>query len=138
MRIGVWLIALLGIGVMAVSETNAQPLEHLRWHQRVIVIIAERPDDPALVVQQHRLDAATAELLERDVTTIAATEADPTASPSARDLRAAYAPGTAGFQVALIGKDGGVKLLAGEPVATNDLFVLIDSMPMRQREMRER
>jgi len=39
------------------------------------------------------------------------------------------------FQVLLIGKDGGVKLRSREPVSVNDLFGLIDSMPMRQQEM---
>jgi len=40
-----------------------------------------------------------------------------------------------GFQVLLIGKDGGVKLRSSEPVSMKDLFGLIDSMPMRQQEM---
>ena len=44
----------------------------------------------------------------------------------------------AGSQVLLIGKDGGVKLRSTEPVSTDELFALIDSMPMRRREMEER
>lgn len=40
------------------------------------------------------------------------------------------------FLAVLIGKDGGVKLRETSPVETDRLFNLIDSMPMRQREMK--
>ena len=40
------------------------------------------------------------------------------------------------FEVILIGLDGGVKLRQSKPVETKQLFGLIDSMPMRQAEMR--
>jgi hypothetical protein len=40
--------------------------------------------------------------------------------------------------VLLIGKDGGVKLRAEEPLPAAEFFALIDTMPMRRREMRER
>lgn len=40
------------------------------------------------------------------------------------------------FAVLLVGKDGGVKLRSDEPVSAQRLFDLIDSMPMRQQEMR--
>ncbi len=41
-----------------------------------------------------------------------------------------------GFQVLLIGKDGGIKMRSATPVAAEDILSLIDSMPMRQQEMR--
>jgi hypothetical protein len=126
------------------AETNQRPLDHLRWQQRVIVVMAEAPDDPALLEQQRRLREAAPDLAVRDVTLITATNETVTIDgnraagrPSADQLRHAYARGASGFQVVLIGKDGGVKLRAGEPVPTADVLALIDSMPMRQREMRE-
>jgi len=42
------------------------------------------------------------------------------------------------FQLLLIGKDGGVKLRSEQPVPTQDIFGLIDSMPMRRQEMDRR
>ena len=39
------------------------------------------------------------------------------------------------FRITLIGKDGGRKLSRSKPVAVQELFGLIDSMPMRQAEM---
>ena len=40
----------------------------------------------------------------------------------------------AGFAVVLIGKDGGIKQVWRDPVAPDDIFAVIDAMPMRQRE----
>ena len=42
------------------------------------------------------------------------------------------------FRVVLIGLDGGAKLTSDEVVPTQRLFGLIDGMPMRQREIRQR
>ena len=42
------------------------------------------------------------------------------------------------FQLLLIGKDGTVKLRSEKPVSISDIFGLIDSMPMRQQEMRKK
>ena len=41
------------------------------------------------------------------------------------------------FSVLLIGKDGGVKMRRDDIVSTREIFQLIDSMPMRQQEMRK-
>ena len=41
------------------------------------------------------------------------------------------------FTVVLVGKDGTAKLREKRAVSSDDLFALIDAMPMRQREMRE-
>jgi len=40
--------------------------------------------------------------------------------------------------VILIGKDGELKLRKELPVELSEIFSVIDAMPMRQREMRER
>lgn len=125
------------------AETSERPLEHLRWQKRVIVVMAASADDPTLVDQESRLRAAAADLAERDVVLITATDDTvtidgATSNPAtAAHLRQSYASGTSGFQVLLIGKDGGVKLHSAEPVAAGDFFALIDTMPMRRREMRE-
>ncbi|MGB2203635.1 MAG: DUF4174 domain-containing protein, partial [Pseudooceanicola atlanticus] len=45
--------------------------------------------------------------------------------------------GAEGFEMLLVGKDGGVKMRAGEVIPPETLFATIDRMPMRQREMQE-
>jgi hypothetical protein len=42
------------------------------------------------------------------------------------------------FAVVLVGKDGGVKLKRNVKVRLEEVFTLIDSMPMRQDEMRQK
>jgi hypothetical protein len=119
------------------------PLAGFRWAKRVVVMLADTDADPALLEQQARLQAVAAGLVERDVVLVAATGQGVTVDGSGLDalrvdqLRQAYAAGTSGFRLVLIGKDGGVKLRAAEPVRAGDLLALVDSMPMRQREMRK-
>ena len=40
-----------------------------------------------------------------------------------------------GFAVVLVGKDGTVKQVWHDPVDPKKIFTIIDSMPMRQKEM---
>ena len=40
------------------------------------------------------------------------------------------------FELLLVGRDGGVKLRRDAPVAASEITALIDTMPMRQAEMR--
>jgi hypothetical protein len=141
-RMAAIVMALL-TGGADMPEAADRPLADLRWQNRVIVIMAATGDDPALLDQETRLRAAATDLAERDVVLITATGDTVTidgntSNASAAHLRQAYAAGTSGFQVLLIGKDGGVKLRSSEPVAAGDFCALIDAMPMRRREMRER
>ena len=122
----------------------ARPLERWRWQSRLVVVLAERLDDPLLEAQLRLLQDASDGLLERDMVVVAAAgdvvtiDGREAADVTVESLRAAYAAPGAGSQVLLIGKDGGVKLRSTEPVSTDELFALIDSMPMRRREMQER
>lgn len=49
-----------------------------------------------------------------------------------------YNVATDRFTLLLIGKDGGEKFRSTKPVAIETIFILIDSMPMRQAEMGRR
>jgi hypothetical protein len=46
--------------------------------------------------------------------------------------------GAPAFSVVLIGKDGGEKLRRRTPLAPEELFAIVDAMPMRQAEVRTR
>ena len=54
-----------------------------------------------------------------------------------RDLKIEYSTGAEEFAAVLIGRDGGEKFRAGEPVSAAELFARVDEMPMRRRELRE-
>jgi hypothetical protein len=53
-------------------------------------------------------------------------------------VRATLGIQSGSFALRLIGKDGGVKLSTASPTAMTEIYALIDTMPMRQREMGER
>jgi hypothetical protein len=42
------------------------------------------------------------------------------------------------FAVILMGKDGGIKLRRQSQTKLTDIFALIDAMPMRREEMRQK
>ena len=94
---------------------------------RVVLVIASRPDEPALLQQRALLAGAEPALLERDVIVQEVTGSD------AAGLARHYGVGSS-FGVVLIGKDGGVKLRSGVPIAAGRLEEVIDAMPMRQSE----
>ena len=125
------------------AQEAANPLASYRWQNRVVAMMASSEDRK--LAQQHQiLSAARDGLLDRDLVIIAITDGvvkiDGVESENwdVDRLRQALDVPRTGFSIVLVGKDGGVKLRSDEPVAVETLFALIDSMPMRQREMRER
>lgn len=104
-------------------------LETFKWIKRPIVVFADTPADPRFV-EQMRLLAERADVLEeRDVVII--TDTDPAAKSAVRTkLR------PRGFQLTLIGKDGGVKLRKPAPWDVREITRAIDKMPLRQDEIR--
>ena len=114
------------IAVQAPTEAGLEPF---LWRARPIVVFADTPADPAFRQQMAYLAEESAALAERDVVVIADTD------PAARSaLRRKLRP--RGFMLALIGKDGGVKLRKPFPWDVRELTRTIDKMPMRQQEVR--
>jgi hypothetical protein len=123
----------------AVVETI--DLDAYRWQNRIILIFAPAAGDTIYAQQLAVFATQEAELADRDLL-IGQFPADeqgsfagqPVAQAGGIALRARYDVPEGAFALILIGKDGGVKLTADEPVSTARLFDLIDSMPMRRRE----
>ncbi|MGR3504046.1 DUF4174 domain-containing protein [Pseudaestuariivita sp.] len=106
-------------------------LSEFRWTARPIVVFADSPADPAFQRQIALLTAREYELRERDV--IVFTDTDPDGESA---LRTQLRP--RGFMLALIGKDGGVKLRKPLPWDVREISRVIDKMPQRQQEIRDR
>ncbi len=105
-------------------------LDAFRWLARPIVVFADTPADPRFVEQMELLAEGIEDLVERDVVII--TDTDPSARTAVRKkLR------PRGYMVAVIGKDGGVKLRKPLPWSVREFSRSIDKMPLRQREIRE-
>lgn len=111
--------------------TDPPPIESFLWTNRPIVVFADSPADPRFIEQLELLEDQIEALRARDVVVL--TDTDPSANSALRtDLR------PRGYMMVLIGKDGGVKLRKPFPWDVRELSRVIDKMPMRQQEIRDR
>lgn len=108
------LLVFFGAGLAASTAHGETPAEPRR-----LLISAPGPEHPAYREQAAGLLPAWRGLIERDFI-----------------IETRFGP--AAFSVVLIGRDGGEKLRQSTPLAAADLFAVVDAMPMRQAEMRER
>jgi monofunctional biosynthetic peptidoglycan transglycosylase len=101
--------------VHAVAAQSPFAFEQYLWKSRVLVVSAPTQDDIDLVELQTELASMREEFADRDMVLV-------TLLDTGR----------------LIGKDGSVKLSTESIVSMTEIFALIDTMPMRQREMSDR
>lgn len=123
----------------------AQPLEQFLWENRPLVIFAPNDTDTRLLNQRAMLVAHIEGLRDRDMVVIAVIgsekampELGPRPQASANAFRERFDVSADDFTVILVGKDGTEKARSTAPVLPEAVFQIIDRMPMRQREMRER
>jgi len=114
--------------IMQGDEAN---LNEFKWLKRPLVIFADSPADPRFVQQMAFITDRLTDLEERDVVVL--TDTDPDTKSALRDKLHPR-----GFMVALIGKAGMVKLRKPAPWDVRELSRVIDKMPMRQQEIRDR
>ena len=126
---------------LAASPVIAAPLAQFQWEERLLVLLVEA-DNGALTTQLDMLAKAQDGLAERDMIALAVRGNDVRAIYGSADgldaqaLRSSLGGDDAGpYEAVLIGKDGGVKQRWPEPVSTEELFAIIDAMPMRASEM---
>lgn len=122
----------------------SEPLADYAWTHRPLILFAPTKDHPEAAQMSHRVEEDRAGLRDRDMLLVTvygdATHVDGAPAPelSASGLRERYGAEAGRFTLILVGKDTGVKLQAAEATRLADIFALIDRMPMRRREMRER
>ena len=120
-------------------------LTQFQWKNRLLFLFAEDANDPFFKNLQSQIMAQKAEVDDRDLiifelpakgsTRMGTTPLD---RQQADSIRAHFdIPGNT-FSLILVGKDGGIKLKREDRVDLSDVFGLIDSMPMRQREMQRK
>ena len=89
-----------------------------QWKHRVVLLNAPDASDSAYREQLALFANRKPEMDERDMVVLSQFD-------------------SAAFQAVLVGKDGGRKRAQAKPMDPDELFALIDSMPMRQSEMRQ-
>ena len=125
------LLPLLAMPVLAVIFHSVPDLDSLKWNSRVLLLFAPRENDPQLQDQERRFEAEQKGLDERDLKVFALTGT----SGEMRALRNRFHAADGRFTLLLLGKDGGEKLRKGHAVAPEEIFQIIDNMPMRRDEM---
>ncbi|MEO0729196.1 MAG: DUF4174 domain-containing protein [Pseudomonadota bacterium] len=134
----------LSVASSGLTADNASAMGMYRWKNRPVLIFAPSAQDARLQRQRSVLMSKSRDLRDRDMVVIAVIGNSVRAlvgrapGRSAASLRKRFGVGGGSFRVLLVGKDGGVKLSSGAPISSARLFSLIDAMPMRRQEMRER
>lgn len=125
---------LLALALPLPVAAAADPLAAHRWTSRLLVVIAPGRDDAAYREQVRLFERAQAGSRERDLVLVEGTGD----SADARALRRRFGVPDDSFRAILVGKDGGAKLSAAQPISSEQLFDTIDAMPMRRSEMQGR
>jgi len=143
------LTTLLIVNVLAqeVSMTNPTNLQQYQWQNRLLLLFAPNADDANYQAQVDALSAHDFGLEDRDMVVfhVLASEGyvernsqkTPLSDTQNTSLRAQFDVPQDAFTLLLIGKDGGIKRHENHAITVDTLFAQIDSMPMRQREMRQ-
>ena len=123
---------------------NAEPfsLDRFRWRNRILVVSAPDDGNAALRQQLASLAASRSAFDERDLLLVTLLD-DGTSTAGDGELtndevtsiRQALGISAGSFSLRLLGKDGSVKLSADAATSMDEIYGLIDTMPMRRREM---
>ncbi len=96
---------------------------------RHLLILKNEANQHLAERQMNLLEKAVQGIKERDIKITVADRQD--------RLYKKYIADTSGFTVLLIGKDGFEKYRTNKLLTVNELFAIIDAMPMRKREMKK-
>ena len=141
------MMLLTAVSVFSCRDAQAQSLDLsvFQWKNRLLILFAPNSSHPYLDALHQSLAARQAEAAERDLVIFEIFESAASSMnnevidlATARRLREKFDVSAHEFTVTLIGKDGGIKLKRQERTHLDDIFALIDSMPMRQEEMRRK
>lgn len=127
--------------VRAYSAHAPFALTQYRWKNRVLILSAPKNDDKNMTAQRDELAATPDEFADRDMVLVTLLDNGVSmagerklTTEEAVTARTALGIRPESFALRLIGKDGSVKLSSDEVIAMAEIYALIDSMPMRQRE----
>jgi len=141
-----FLMSMLIITAMTGSGMAADPLAGLQGKSWPVLLFARSRSDASLDKQVDLLRERRPDLSDRDIVVFRTTGNEDTRSAigyvdlprnAALELRRRFEPRRNGLTVILVGKDGTEKARWERVVAPQEVFDLIDSMPMRKQETKE-
>ena len=135
----------IALTICAPEKTMSMDLTQFQWKNRLLFLFAPDGSHPLFKNLQNQIVAQKAEVEDRDLVVFEVlaqgssrmntTSLDRQQADSIRDH---FAVPRNIFSLILVGKDGSIKLKLNDPVDIGAVFELIDSMPMRQDEMRQK
>ena len=141
------MMILMALSTVRSRDAQAQSLDLslFQWKNRLLLLFAPNRNHPMFDALHKSLAARQSEASDRDLVIFEILESAASSmnnesidSETARLLREKFEILRDEFTVILIGKDGGIKLNRKKKTQLDDIFALIDSMPMLQEEMRQR
>ena len=126
-------VAFLLIATTAIcmlGSLHAEPLTEYLWKRRVVLSFSAAKSTPERILLLKQIEQYQCEFDDRQMVHI-----DLIAGSNDHQLLSReFSVPNKDFNLVLLGKDGDVKLLTSQPSLEN-LLTLIDTMPMRQREV---
>lgn len=114
--------------VLSKPSQSQNSLKNYQWKKRVLILLTDSAQNTNFVEARIQLLTRKREVQDRDLVTIEETQ---TQGPWHQRFNSQQA-----FTVILIGKDGEEKWRTQNPLNLDEVFQIIDSMPMRQSEMK--
>jgi hypothetical protein len=141
----VLLTAVLACALFGGRDALSMDLNQFQWKNRLLFIFAPQEGDEVFQALQSEMLTLPDEISERDLVVFKIFETGPSFMETSRidpqtaaAIRTKFAAPLGQFTCILVGKDGGVKLKRHAPVKLEEIFGLIDAMPMRREEMRKK
>ena len=122
---GILLLSLMAI--MIPKELQGIELSRYLWKNRIILTFADDQDHPDLIRLKAEMKENNCGILNRDLLHFHLSNDGKTGNLTTKNDQS--------FRILLIGKDGGIKYESKRSISLIQLFVLIDSIPMRKNEM---
>lgn len=129
--------------------SNAQDLNALKWKNRILIVKATKNNDLKFEKQLTEFKSQDNTLKERKLVLYTmnnqkltiidyTTDTKDTSKRLSDDMMITIFSAKNEFEVILIGLDGSIKLRQTEVLSKEDLIAIIDAMPMRKSEMKNR
>jgi Domain of unknown function (DUF4174) len=119
--------------------------DQFKWKNRLLFLFAPERNDPLFRDLKAEISFRKNEVDDRDLVVFEIFESGPSTMnttlmdpQTAAALRKHFGLTQKTFALILLGKDGGIKLKRNDRVKLEEIFTLIDSMPMRKDEMRQK
>ncbi|WP_299705459.1 DUF4174 domain-containing protein [uncultured Pontibacter sp.] len=111
-------------------------IEEYKWKNRVLLIFAPDQNNAHLSEQSGEIGRNMQGMRERDLMVLELTPLGKHAGQR-KELLAKFDVEDSAYTLILLGKDGLEKYRSQQPVPMEEIFKIIDQMPMRRQEMRK-